>query len=853
MESKCRKLIKDVKTRFDSAETKEEILKWSSIIRSLLSVHASCSENKLLDALEYDEHELFELRKTISSSPFFAQQLYGLFIQKFSVDWMSSITTENFHKIVKAAFLDGPVSDAFLCLSQAITESSTKDFRFHTCVSLLEGMVNPERLAEVLLTHCRTRTTGNVNSAGFAFDVHESEMLVSALASLPERMANRLRHDNSESFYPSHYTPVLSMAVLRVLDDGHAALTGGRDVSLQVVSALVGKLCLTGAGDLFLDTILPHLCANVRKNFAWSRICVRVFVGVPSRCLEAVLVLLLQKIPWYGLVDKFLGDCVVENSTARMLVCTKLLLFKNFSQPKLLLQNIIGYLCHSDTRRHLYLEVIVKLLEVWGSTTSMRHISSEQHRYISRALVVCLGALRDQDIAAKKDELLRLLMPGVQAHLESSDPTVRLLGMAVAKRLTNTLDPSGPQLEFELDMNNEMVKDLLSYEGLPADPGPTQAEMLASEQQDELAKNNVLEKKMADVKLQDSANGQAEVDSDLDSDDDLVPYDMSNDLKVKTVKPPKYLRECMEGLLCITDNLDKAELCLKHAEAIVRKKRDGLDEIAAEFAKILLHMSDSHGIEDFYMLRRKTLVALAVTSPKEVADYMTSQFYEWNYNLRQRMDVLEVLAEAAGELSHPEKVKRTEKDKLIQEVTPSSEPASWREVVQKRIESNTRRFAKGRTRPEPTAQLNRFAPVAGHFFYPLLVKVDKREPCLDLLGQDSALLFRLLYTLAIVVHAASNLPSVTQMGRTLLEFTWSLRMHQDQSVRHAVLIATTTVFLSVPAHDIMTELHADISETMTWLEDVIEKDADTDCQKMAAQALLILQEQMKKEVESQSS
>lgn len=31
------------------------------------------------------------------------------------------------------------------------------------------------------------------------------------------------------------------------------------------------------------------------------------------------------------------------------------------------------------------------------------------------------------------------------------------------------------------------------------------------------------------------------------SDDDLVPYDMSNDKVVTDSKPPKYVRDCMEG------------------------------------------------------------------------------------------------------------------------------------------------------------------------------------------------------------------------------------------------------------------------------------------------------------------
>lgn len=71
---------------------------------------------------------------------------------------------------------------------------------------------------------------------------------------------------------------------------------------------------------------------------------------------------------------------------------------------------------------------------------------------------------------------MRALMPGVQAHLESSDPTMRLAGMAIAKTLIHTLEPTGPQLEFDLDLNNELVKDLLEFKDLPADPGPTEEE-----------------------------------------------------------------------------------------------------------------------------------------------------------------------------------------------------------------------------------------------------------------------------------------------------------------------------------------------------------------------------------------
>ncbi|GFS20748.1 telomere length regulation protein TEL2 [Elysia marginata] len=72
-------------------------------------------------------------------------------------------------------------------------------------------------------------------------------------------------------------------------------------------------------------------------------------------------------------------------------------------------------------------------------------------------------------------------------------------------------------------------------------------------------------------------------------------------------------------------------------------------------------------------------------------------------------------------------------------------------------------------------------------------------------------------------------------------------------VRQAVLVATTTVFLVVPAHVLMSDMASEITETKAWLEDVMEHDPDTECQKLSAQALMLLQGQIKKEIQSSIS
>ncbi|BFZ03712.1 hypothetical protein BsWGS_06751 [Bradybaena similaris] len=835
-------ILKEIRNGLQAAQSKNDILRWLSVTRAVLNPHDLHVDPAKLLEFGYGFSVIQSVKKSDLQAHW--KRILEILMSKFSVEWMSTVTPENFNTCVKPLFFEGPKRETFLVLLKAVTEPKRKDFGFHKCVLLLEEFLTQGRLTELLEEQCNESGESNTPQI---LDM-QGEMLVSCLASLPDKMANVLQHENSDRFLPQNYIPTLAMSVLDTCQRAHSFVSQGQSVSLVTVSTLVGKLCLTGRADLLLDTLLPSLCIKVRSDFIWCRICERVFTGVPTRSLEAVVTPLLKRIPWFGLVEKFLGDSVVHISVINMLICTKLLLHRHYSNPKTLLQNCIGYLTSFHTRRHLFLEVCLRLLRVWGDSSSLKHTSAEQHLYISKALMMCIGSLNEAEKQSCKDKMLMMLMPGVQAHLESSDPATRMVGMTVAKALTETVDPSGPKLEFEVDLTNPLVSELLSFrDELPEDPGPSPEEVSL------MAPDDSVTKGIDTVKLEEKAREMEQ--ADLDSDDDLEPYDMSQDTKLLKAKPPKYVRDCMEGLISSSEDPDRTEMCLQHAESLIRKKPFGLSEIAAEFAKILLHLQDTHCFENYLTNRLRALVALTITCPSQVADYLTSQFYERNYSIRQRMDILEVLAAAAQELSQPQKDEpANEKNmKSCTELSPTPDAVSWREIVQRRIESNTRRFARGRSKPEPIPKPNRLVAVAGQFFYPLMTKVDKSEPCIDLLERDTTLLFRLLYTLAIVLYSSMNIPTAYHMGRTLLGFTWPVRLHPDSSVRQAVLIATSSIFLVVPAHNLLGDLHSDVTETKFWLEDVIEQDPDTECQKLAAQALLLLEDQIKKEIQSSKS
>ncbi|KAI5085972.1 telomere length regulation protein TEL2-like isoform 2, partial [Silurus meridionalis] len=79
-----------------------------------------------------------------------------------------------------------------------------------------------------------------------------------------------------------------------------------------------------------------------------------------------------------------------------------------------------------------------------------------------------------------------------------------------------------------------------------------------------------------------------------------------------------------------------------------------------------------------------------------VVKYLTTEFYSLNYSLRQRLDILEVLAASAQELSEPITQKGVP-SQSVTKVTPldrCGELEHWRDVVDKRIQSKTRRISK---------------------------------------------------------------------------------------------------------------------------------------------------------------
>ncbi|KFQ90636.1 Telomere length regulation protein TEL2, partial [Nipponia nippon] len=653
------------------------------------------------------------------------------------------------------------------------------------------------------------------------------EALLNKIVCLPDHVSNKLQGKNPPVFFPQNYFPLLGGAIIQVLQKISDSLRGGLDCSISFVSHVLGKVCVHGRQKEILSVLVPRLTDLTKSDCIWQRICWRLVECVPDRWMEAVVLGFVQRAPGADTLSRLLGNLVVKNKKAQFVVTQKVLLLQ-YCHTTAVLQNLLGYLSLDSLRRALLIKVLQELLETWGSSSAVKHSPPEQQQYISKAILICLSHLKEPEIESCRQELLTSMMEGVKCHLDSNLPQIRRLGMIVAESISSKINTDGPVLKFQVKV---IMKFMSGVQGL-----------------EEIKALNQMIQGIIARTLSGQASAALLGDARVMVDDDLIPYDMSEDKELKT-KAPVYIRDCIE-VLTGSEDLDKWEATVKALESLVRKNPAATREVSVELAKILLHLEEKTCIEGFVELRQRAQVAVLTTDPIPVAKYLTSQFYSLNYSLRQRMDILDILVLAAQELSYPKshgKTKHSGAQKPCIQLLPGSDSSKdWRRIVDERIKSKTRRFAMGQSQVELASGPNEFNSVAGHFFFPLIQHFDRPLTTFDLLGEDHFVLGRLVHTLAILMYLAVNTVAVTAMGKALLEFVWALRFHTDSYVRQGLLSCVSSVLLGVPAERLLEDMTEELLETQSWLGDVVEKDPDGDCRRLALQNLLLMENLKKK-------
>ncbi|KAL1248313.1 hypothetical protein QQF64_021631 [Cirrhinus molitorella] len=751
-----------------------------------------------------------------------------------SAHWFSrSCEDEEIKKLWDEMFLRGPPDQALLLLLDTIS-STGESVGLERCVSVLEKFLSAGRLQVLLWSRCEM--------GGACSDSPQlRETIIGHLAALPSITCNHLHTNTPDAFLPQRYYPLLAASILDTLEKTCHALRAGQDCSLGFVAEVLGKVCIQGYSSEIFETLAPRLSSLTRMDPLWQRVTQRLLEKVPERCTECVITGLIRSLSGAAAVSRLMGNLVVTNKKAQFVLTHKLLL-QQYQHPTQLLKSVLGYLALDSERRTLLKQVLRSVCQVWCNSSATKHTCVEQQLYVSKALLLCVALLTHSEIQELRQEMLQCMLGGVQCRLDSNIERIRRMGMVVGECLSHRLDTPGSQLKFQYEADEE-IRELKSLMESP------------SFEDDEEHQPDSSTSLQPEPKVEGSAGQSATSetgcgsDSELDSDDDLTPYDMSADQEKKKSAPPRYVRDCLEALM-LSDDAERVELSLQVAEALLRKNVKATQEVSVQFSKVLLHLEDKYNTLHFQTLRQNAMVALTVTDIKPVVDYWTTEFYSLNYSLRQRLDILEVLALSAQELSEPitNKHSRAQPIAAVTALEQCDDITHWRQIVEKRIQSKTRRISKGGTQPVKAVP-NRYAPVAGFFLFPLLRNYDRPQVTFDLLGGDHLVLGRLLHTLGLLMHLAVNAPVVSQMGRALLDFVWAVRFHTDQMVRRGVMFAVCSVFLSMPGENLLIELGDDLMETRAWLADVAENDCDADCRSLAVQSLMLLDKNLKTQLQ----
>ncbi|XP_012535407.2 telomere length regulation protein TEL2 homolog [Monomorium pharaonis] len=854
--------------------------------------------------------------------------LYGRILEeiidKFDRDW--PLNEDGLDPTIeKLMIVDGATVSMLLEALRALTialNESKDEKKTHVISMLLSNLLKSEAIFSGILDASRDEERSYIQEEELD-QIWRS--VTQILVSLPNRVSNKLQFNTPKSCTPEVYIKILCFHISCAISFINELCNHDIKSKTFALSFLISKIVISLKPCDFtcFSDIFEEWCLENKKNE--RRLIEDILRELDSVAIEHMAVLFLKRCDSKLGVRPIFGNLLTE-SNWRYILTTKIPLMRYYENEKLVI-NLISYLSSFSNKNNILSELLIKLLEIWRDKSILNHVSVEQHRYITKLIILSVKTCKDLLSHVERDQCQKLLLSGVSVHLECTNITLRAMGMIVAEICISSLcNDNSPTLKFEYDSMPAPVLELLQslrdlnalvmtvniqeqcersgdlitgnivfesssskkiYElGVNCDILPS-IENLSSEK---IERNTYLTSENSALKddltkkneMKQQAKPNYNNDSDLDSDDDLVPYDMNDD-KPSSKTRPMYLRDLRDNF---TDertfsNPDIFSESLLACEELILTQLPNDDvSFAIELLQLLVTLKQHSYVENFELVIFKCCVAILTVRPKECAEFLCKEFYEdmGKYSLSHRLLFLDILAESARQLSKIDvddadtadttvdtvvKKKRipsrislfidTQENKKQQAwydedfdidlEASKNQSADWQEIVDKRIASRTRRFAHHSKSPK--LHINHFGNVASSFFYPLLHGFGHRD-VLKLSNiniyqdQENILLLRYLKTLSAIMLAAQNCPLASKMGKEILELMWIVRNHNEATVRLAVTENIGSVLIAVPKEAIIDELSEPLMEIREWLvlsQNVVNGEHDANCRALNAKVL----------------
>ncbi|XP_058812259.1 telomere length regulation protein TEL2 homolog isoform X2 [Topomyia yanbarensis] len=750
----------------------------------------------------------------------------------------------------------------------------------------------------------------------------KSEQMIQLLVGIPNKMANILQRETPDIFLPNKFSQLLFQQLLKAINS--LARISQLHANLSWDSTFLSKFISKLVTDFSLERRSPYLQLSLEILSIWSRsnayqqkpLIVSICSDLSRSAVEIIALMalangidLLSLLPSDGLTGEW-----------RYVLGQKIPLFTSCSEDAVV-ENLIYLLArisdHNDGPSIL-VSLGQELITIWSSRTSIQRTSFEQHLYLSKLLLLTLAYLHQFKVrkltSAEICEWRRLLFGGLKYHLESPAKQVRCVGMIVSEVILGLFDQKDVKEEDRLKFDYEGLdtETLLLVERLRnfnsccqfVEDDFSQNNIFGEEHLDELVEklfvdcmskehrtpiipsaSDLLSVADVEVSLMELSSSKKTLkerhrdsdDSELDSDDDLQPYDMTNDSKIEREKyRPKYLLDLREMLINSSDQqaLEQFEYAVQAAPELIEQQLANNDvKLALELLQIFLTLESRCCMDNFEELKFSSLIAICTTYPKQCAEYLCREFHAdlSKYSLNRRILMLDILAQTAKTLSNHDQPNRTKSldhsdDSRLN--SPKSETLQMKfreenellrkrqlteEIIRERIERKTRRF--GSRRPSAASSdriaakenINRFAEVAGWFFYPLLrgFGANRFLFTANLKFQydaDNLLLTTFLQTLSVLMLCAENCPAAVKFARELLDLSVMMRFSEEPKVRLSVLQVLASVLMAVRKELLRQDFYLDLMELKQWLEEcvqssVVRSERNEDCRELAKHVL----------------
>ncbi|GMR42301.1 hypothetical protein PMAYCL1PPCAC_12496, partial [Pristionchus mayeri] len=579
---------------------------------------------------------------------------------------------------------------------------------------------------------------------------------------------------------------------------------GGND--LRVLSSMItrGRNLRVNERETLLSSTISFLLSTLPSHL-WDEIAQSLLLRSESSALEGEQILraVVEECTALSHYQRLFGHWLTHSPTLRRVCTVQYVVQRTLDKKRT--RALVEYVDWAGGMEMMK-DIALRLLRILS--TRMGVAASEReaiHRV--RVLVECGRRMRERDekeCAAFWKEHYPLVMQTTRLHVEKTDRCTRERGLVVAEIVSLWVSRED-HLQFEYSKEGkEIVEELMKR---------AKGE---EEEEEEEVKEEVNERDKEEKEEDEGKSGEGwgeertgvrEMDSD-DTDDEV--YERMEGRKEwsgmiggkyeesKIHAPPSYLREALEWIATEKEKFHKFEAGLAAIEVLFRKKAVGWNELGVSALRTLIHLEDRFALKGFENTVLRSMVAIIVGQPTQLAPFLAETIFERNVPMKQRYLITAVLVNAAKELSGGEEsvektminpYKEYAGTKSVMGVEERDEQPEWMRVVSERMKAKTRRFSNLPSRQMTLTKTseNRFARVADRFILPLLrTKVGEH---LELTGRDIPLLVRVLSTACELLTLAENSPSVSRIALSLSASVEALRYHSEMGVREVVVAA----------------------------------------------------------------